>query len=52
MLLNDTGFEVTKFYLTEEKSRMKGMLVIAANKIEISDHPKLLVKPRIVGSDS
>ena len=29
-LLNDSGFEVMRSYLTEEKSRMKGMLVIRA----------------------
>lgn len=31
-LLDDSGFEVTRSYLTEEKSKMKGMLVIAARK--------------------
>lgn len=29
-LLNDTGFEVTESFLTEKKSKMKGMLVIKA----------------------
>ena len=31
-ILNDVGFEVSKSYLTEEKSKMKGMLIIAAKK--------------------
>jgi len=29
-LLKDAGFEVTKSYLTEKKSMMKGMLVLKA----------------------
>lgn len=31
-LLNDSGFEVTRSYLSEKRSKMKGMLVIAARK--------------------
>jgi len=31
-LLKDTGFDVTMSYLSEKKSKMKGMLVIAAKK--------------------
>jgi len=30
VLLNDAGFKISKSYLTEEKSKMKGMLVINA----------------------
>jgi len=35
-LLSDTNFEVTKSYLSEKKSKMKGMLVIVAKKTGIS----------------
>ncbi|MGQ9641913.1 MAG: hypothetical protein ACUVUF_07300, partial [Candidatus Bathycorpusculaceae bacterium] len=42
-LLNDSGFEVTKSFLTEKKPKMKGMLVIVAQKREF---PMQLVVPK------
>lgn len=49
-ILKDAGFEVTKSYLSEKKSKMKGMLVIVTKKIEIplkkdipQTHPQILV---------
>jgi len=46
-LLNDAGFEASKSYLTEEKSKMKGMLVIVARKeTKMQELPGQLVIPK------
>lgn len=49
-LLKDAGFEVTKSYLSEKKSRFKGMLVIVARKE--TTMPEIAVKPVIPQEES
>jgi SAM-dependent methyltransferase len=39
-LLNDAGFEASKSYLTEEKSKMKGMLVIKGLPVKVVSETK------------
>ena len=46
-LLNDAGFDVTKSYLSEKKSKFKGMLVIVARReTEMQELPAELEVPK------